>query len=172
MWSFVSFFKTRWQDSKKPWENQSRAWLMGLLQPSSDAEPNISDTLTAKGHQGAALQPGVTPKAGQGQALLPQPQPPLCHIPLLPWRWEHPPPTTASIEKGKRGLLSYIPRLKPPFLAPIPDWGLPQRAQSCPTLLLPMHSQGKASSWALPHHSRAAHTHLVPRRMRKQLWEP
>lgn len=58
---------------------------MGLLQPSSDAEPNISDTLTAKGHQGAALrQPGVTAKAGQGQALLPQPQPPLCHIPLLP----------------------------------------------------------------------------------------
>lgn len=83
-----------------------------------------------------------------------------------------PPPSTTSIEKGKRGLLSYIPRLKPPFLAPIPDWGLPQRAQSCPTLLLPMHSQGKASSWALPHHSSAAHTHLVPQRMRKQLWEP
>lgn len=100
------------------------------------------------------------------------PATPLPHPPAAMKMGASPPPTTASIEKGKRGLLSYIPRLKPPFLAPIPDWGLPQRAQSCPTLLLPMHSQGKASSWALPHHSSAAHTHLVPQRMRKQLWEP
>lgn len=147
---------------------------MGLLQPSSDAEPNISDTLTAKGQQVAALTttwchtkgrpgPGPPPTA---------PATPLPHPPAAMKMGASPPPTTASIEKGKRGLLSYVPRLKPTSVAPFPDWGLPQRAQSCPTLLLPMHSQGKASSWALPHHSSAAHTHLVPQRMRKQLWEP
>lgn len=53
--------------------------------PVQTQSPTFQTHLQPKGtRELLSRQPGVTPKAGQGQALLPQPQPPLCHIPLLP----------------------------------------------------------------------------------------